>query len=130
MKGIWKKIAVTFIVGLIVGMAIGRWTVRHGWHRFESREKRFERKFQRFSKKLDLSEDQKVKVKKLFKQKHKKMKALHEETKPQFQTIRDNVHSEIRLMLKPDQQKTFDQLEEKKRERRKNKRKHFRHKSW
>ena len=117
MKWQWKQIVVASIVGLLLGGAVGRWSVYGSHHRKGSFEKRFEKKIERFSRKLSLNADQKEKVRVIFAQKREKIKAFHEESRARYQVLRKETIDQVKPLLTDDQKKTFDGLEKKRAER-------------
>ncbi len=111
------QVVVAFLVGLIVGGAIGASPLRR--HLKQSWDKRapHERMVKRLSHKLDLTPEQKTKVAAIFEAKKEKIDALFAEGRPKFDKIRAETREEIRKILNPDQIKKYEELEAKMEER-------------
>ena len=78
----------------------------------------------RLSTELNLTDDQKAKIKPIFEDQAAKMKALREDTstsmddkRPKMQDIRKSTNDQVRAVLTADQQKKFDDMQAKMRER-------------
>jgi periplasmic protein CpxP/Spy len=78
----------------------------------------------RLSTELNLTDDQKAKIKPLFEDQAAKMKALREDTstsmddkRPKMQDIRKSTNDQVRAVLTADQQKKYDEMQAKMRER-------------
>ena len=69
------------------------------------------RMLKHLNKELSLSEEQKIKVERIFQEKHKKMLALREEIRPRFEALRKSTHNELKTILNEEQQKKLDELD-------------------
>ncbi len=65
----------------------------------------------RFIKELKLTDDQKVKVRKILGSSVDQMQALRAEMHPKFKAIRGEMNREIRTVLTPEQLKRFEAME-------------------
>jgi len=97
MKLDWKQVIVSLAIGVFLGSTFSCWKCKQCCP-FDDGSKK-ERMLNKFSKKLDLNEEQKTQVSAIFEDKFKKMEELHN-------TKRD----EIRAVLTSDQQAKFDQI--------------------
>lgn len=84
-----------------------------------------QQQLERMSKHLNLTEDQKAKVKPILEQQAEQMQSLRQDTslsqqdrRAKFQEIHQNAMSQIRPLLNENQQKKFDKMMEKQEERR------------
>jgi periplasmic protein CpxP/Spy len=90
-----------------------------------SPEERMNRRMDMMSKKLNLTDDQKAKMKPLLENEVKQMQDLRQDTslsrqekRAKFQQMRESTNSQIRSLLNPDQQKKFDEMQQQMKERR------------
>ncbi len=112
MKLAWKQILVTFSVSLVIGALIGRWQFQTCMQKkWEHHKDRQEWIIKKLSKKLELSPEQKLKVREVFEETRPQMEALRAEVAPKFDAIRKSVNRKIRPILNVDQQKKFDEIE-------------------
>lgn len=125
MKWNWKQIIAALIFGLLLGTAIGRWSVFRMRAAFQSPEKRFERKLRYFNRKLKLDDGQRAAVKRIFEEKRNRVNALRDKVEPDFRRIRDTARDEIRSLLNDDQKRLFNKMEEKWKRKRGWRRAHF-----
>jgi len=84
-----------------------------------------EQQLERMSKQLNLTDDQKAKVKPILEQQHEQMQSLRQDTslsqqdrRAKFQEIHQNAMSQIRPLLNENQQKKFDKMLQRQEERR------------
>lgn len=106
----WRQVTASLLIGLVVGSALGRWThwgCRGRW----DEGKGYGRMVERFSRKLDLSPEQRARLEAILETKRLKMKALRAEVQPRFEEIRASAKDEIRAMLSPEQLPRFEKLE-------------------
>ena len=107
-----KYIIAAFCVGLLFGIAVGRfsarWWFRHHWG--PPTEKQLQRRLDRFSARLDLTAAQRTQVEAIFRTKREKMNALFEEIGPKLEAVRNSTTEEIRKLLTPEQQAKFDKF--------------------
>ncbi len=113
MTGYWKPWAAPFLGGLILGALLSLGVVRHFHRPFRNDEQHRKHMLEHFSRKLDLTPEQKKKVGDIFEANGQKMRALWDETRPKFAGLRDATNAEIRALLTPDQQKKFDVFQKK-----------------
>jgi Spy/CpxP family protein refolding chaperone len=59
---------------------------------------------------LGLSSGQKTQISAIMEAKHSEMEALHSEMRPRFEALRNSSEAEIRQILNPEQQKKYDIL--------------------
>jgi len=111
MKKYWKQLTLGLVLGSFMGTAFGWWSWVHVHSMRHPPEKKWERKMNRFSRKLDLSGQQQVQVATIFKNKHKIIVSLHAEMAPRFQQIHRTAIIEITAVLNPVQQQRFEELE-------------------
>lgn len=83
-----------------------------------------ERRLQHLSRKLNLTDDEKAKIKPILEDQQQKMQALRQDTslskqdrRAKFQELRQNYISQVRPILNPDQQAKFDQMIQKQEQR-------------
>jgi Spy/CpxP family protein refolding chaperone len=62
------------------------------------------------SKRLNLTEDQKAKIKPILDEGMPQMKAIHEEAKAKMKTVMDGIHDKIKPLLDADQQQKLEEL--------------------
>lgn len=99
---------------------------RHGRHGRMNPEKRFEK----MSQKLNLTDDQKAKIKPLFEQERTQAQELRnqqltaDQRHEKMQSIHENTMTQMRAILTPEQQTKLDTMQQKMRERRE---KHMKH---
>ncbi|MCG3204645.1 MAG: hypothetical protein KCHDKBKB_01360 [Elusimicrobia bacterium] len=113
----WYQVLLAFILGVGVTVGVIQWK-QSGWHQRNP----YQHKLERFSKKLDLSEDQRIKIKEIFEAKRKKIDDLRADMRPKYDEIYSKAREEIRQTLQPAQIEKYDKLEQKMEERRKQRR--------
>jgi Spy/CpxP family protein refolding chaperone len=114
----WKTLLAGFLIGLLAGGGWGAWYAserREGWKRPEIRS---QRALARFTKKLDLTAEQRRDVAEVLRAKRERIESVRGEAKPRMEEIRENARREIRALLAPEQQKKFDAMEEERERRR------------
>ena len=108
-----NQIAIALVVGGCVGFVVARsaasWKVHH--HHDGARFQ--QRLLDRFSSKLELSQEQRTRVAAILDAKRQKVETLRSEIRPRFEEIRAATSAEIRQLLNPKQQQTFDILQAK-----------------
>ena len=94
-------------------------------HQFHPGERGGENPLERLSKALDLTEDQKAKIKPIIEERRQKMQALRDDTSlskeqrmEQVKEIFKSSNEQIKALLTPDQQQKFEQLMQEMREHR------------
>lgn len=110
MKLNWNQIIASLMVGLLVGAAAGKLHSRKHHHLMRGSEKRYAHMLERFTARLQLTPDQKMRVGALLEDKRRKIEALRAETRPKFGQIRKSTRDEIRKLLTPGQQAKFDEM--------------------
>lgn len=119
----WKQVTLALITGLLLGAAGVSLIYHQGDDSFHRRpwaeDKRSERMVRYFSRKLDLSEEQKTQLIAILESKREKIRSLNQEMRPRFQEIREATRAEIRSILTPEQQVKFEHLRQAWREKRK-----------
>jgi Spy/CpxP family protein refolding chaperone len=123
MKSNRPVVAASFLVGLLIGMAFG-WGAKKYFYRGWHGEGKHERMLDRFAAKLDLTPEQKEKVRALFEEKRRKMNELRDTMHPEFERLRTSTKAEIEKILTPEQLPLFHELEKEWEERRKKRRGH------
>jgi Spy/CpxP family protein refolding chaperone len=107
----WGPFFLIFLTGLLLGAAL---TWHFGDFRrgpWRDRDRQYQFMIKHFSRKLDLTADQKEKITKIFDDSREKMKKLREESRPKFEALRQETRGEIRKILNTDQLKKFEDLE-------------------
>ena len=117
MKAPRKEILVALVVGVCVG-----WFAASKFSHPPMHDWKNGRMLERFSRKLDLTPDQKEKVAGILEVKREQFLALRSQVKPQFEEIRSSSRAEIRKLLDPVQQEKFDRLQTEREARRKTRR--------
>lgn len=116
-----KKGLPVLALGMVLG-AGGVWSVGRFCRWTGSGDKpHYERRLNRFSRRLNLTTAQREAVSKLFQIRRERMKAVWETVHPQWEEIRQSTRQEIRALLTPAQQEIYDRDEsqaDKKREER------------
>jgi len=108
----WRRWVLPFIVGLLVGLAVGvhlwRCNPFRGHH-----EPKPGRLVEKFSRQLGLSPEQKEKLAAILEKGHGRMKDLHEKTAPHFEAIQKDTAIAIEKILTPEQLEKFRKIERK-----------------
>jgi hypothetical protein len=105
-----RSITAAFLLGLIIGSAGGAAWQRRSFRNFMRRGPNTERMLNKLSGKLDLDAGQRKSVESVLLAKSAELEKLHKETRDSFERVRLSTQDEIRKVLKPDQQKKFDEL--------------------
>lgn len=117
----WKQVVPAILIGAVAGSAATVGAFKYKRSVWRDPAKRHERMLERFSKELDLSSEQKQKVSAIFESTRERLDALGTQTRPKFEALKAQADAEIRVLLSPEQQSKFDELQkkwEKKRRRR------------
>ena len=96
MKKQMKFISFGLVLGLFLGTAFGWWSWVHVHSLRHPPGKKWERKMNHFSRRLDLNRQQQTQITAIFKTKHKLILALHTEMTPRFQKIHRTAVIEIK----------------------------------
>lgn len=102
MKIAWIQVLLSLIVGFAVGFVFDKNLLPCCFTKKCCPSKCSSHMFEKLSSKLDLTEEQKVKVASIFEVKHTKFKAIKEST-----------HEEINKLLTPEQQAKFEEFKAK-----------------
>ncbi|MBI3297107.1 MAG: hypothetical protein HYZ75_03015 [Elusimicrobia bacterium] len=105
----WKQVVAGLAVGMILGAGMGAWRIRH-LHRGLGAEGHQRRMLERFSKRLELTDDQRAKVSTILDNKRRRLAAMRAEAAPKFEELRTSTRGEIRALLTPEQLPAFDKL--------------------
>jgi Spy/CpxP family protein refolding chaperone len=112
----WGPFSLILLSGVLIGCTLSWWTFNQ--RRFENRGHRHERMMNMFSRKLALSEEQRRDFSRILGEGRKKMDALRDKARPEYEAIRKDTQNEIRKILTPAQMEKFDDIERKAEERR------------
>jgi len=114
-----KKIAIVLIAGLFTFATLPG-LAKHGhkgsfdeaaWQ--EKKEKKINKKMDKLTKKLALSDEQQKQVRQVLESKWKKKIRIYREKQGRMERLRKEFHDNMSNILKPEQQKKFDALYEK-----------------
>jgi hypothetical protein len=109
MKIKWGKFIIPILVGFIAGAAVATWYLEY--RETGDGKDRYSRMLEEFSKRLELTDEQKRQIGEILEEKRQKISALRAEIRPRFEEIRRAVREDIRSLLNPDQQKAFDAIQ-------------------
>jgi hypothetical protein len=109
----WKQSALFFAAGLLAGGLTVFGVLRHGHHGFRDDPAHRRRMLDRFSRKMDLTPDQKRKVGEIFGANGQKMRGLWDEMRPKFEALRKSTDAQIRGLLNLEQQAKFEEFQKK-----------------
>lgn len=105
---IWLVLVVVFVLGSITGAALtGLYRSRAGSDRPERSARD---RFEKMSRELDLTDDQKKSVSAILDDARNEYRALRTELRPRFEEPRQKARARIRALLAPEQQKKFDAM--------------------
>lgn len=111
MKIVWKQVLISLLIGILAGAAIGFWATTKHLCAYRG-DKKYDRMLDYFSRKLDLNESQKDKVRSILQEKRKRIKKLRAEMRPKWKKLRESTKDEIRAVISPEQRAKFEQLQE------------------
>ena len=97
--------AVIFFLGFTAGILA--LNVYRGWARGPSGPRD---RFEQFSQRLNLNEDQKTKVQQIFNDTREQLGTLRRESEPRVQQIRSQADERIRQVLSPEQWEQFQKM--------------------
>lgn len=101
------RYAVVFIVGVLVGLAVGAWGLRAFWRHSPPTPERI---MARMDQKLHFTDDQKTKVLVILREETVRMKTQWKDSACKFDALREDGANRIRAVLDPAQQATFDAM--------------------
>ena len=113
MKIEWKQVAIAVLIGGAIGFAGARISTPYFLHKRLERGGFKEKMMDRFSKKLNLTSEQREKISSIFESSRQEIQKMQAEIKPRFEEIRTSTNAKIREVLNPEQQKKFDEMEAK-----------------
>jgi hypothetical protein len=113
----WNQIFLAFLIGLLMGTFAGPFLFHRVMHRHWDRQHRHDRLLKKFSSKLKLSPDQREKISQILDANRPKVDAIFTETRTKLETVRQDTGLEIKKILSADQQKKYDELDIKMKER-------------
>lgn len=118
MRKHWIAFTLVLVGGFVLGSAFGVFVLGHRlpWGPDKAGHEHLVRKF---SRKLDLTSEQRDRVAAILEAKRARLESLRSESGPRFEEIRISARNEIRSVLTPDQQLRFDRMVSKWEERRK-----------
>jgi Spy/CpxP family protein refolding chaperone len=114
----WKTLLAGILLGLVAGGGWGAWYMNghpHAWDKPGAREARL---LKEFTRELDLTDSQRQAVGAILQAQRERIRSIRSEIRPRMEEIRDEAGGEIRALLKPEQQKRFEVLEERMKEER------------
>ncbi len=121
----WNQVILCLLIGFAIGTAFGQWNAKECASKHWKKGGMKQHLLNKFTKELQLNDEQKTKVAAIFETTHSQMAALHAQVKPQFEALRTTTQDEIRKILTEDQQKKFDVMNKKMEERWKKRNKFF-----
>lgn len=98
------------LFGLMLGTAIGRWSVLRYGPDFRPGVKKFDRKMDRFGRHLDLTPEQREKIHAIFEEKHRVLEEFHQKWRPKMEEMRKKTDAEIQAILNPEQIEKYKKL--------------------
>ena len=110
MKSPAIRLAIAFVLGLVVGMAALRCSLSYRFSHIGG-DAAPQRLLKRFSASLHLTPEQQQRVGVMLESKRQRMDALRAEVWPRFDGIRASTSAEIRALLTPEQQQQFDVMD-------------------
>ena len=99
--------ALIFVLGFVTGILA--LNVYRGWARGMGGP---HDRFEQFSQRLKLNDDQKSKVQQIFADTREQLDALRKETEPRMQEIRNQADERIKQVLTPEQWEQFQKMRE------------------
>src|SRR3989338_1759696 len=121
-----KKIIVSFLIGLLAGAALYKLSAYycgfhcHGkWGWGMHREFKTGKMLEKYTKKLNLTDDQKQKIEKILNDNFQQFKELKSKARPQFEELKSKTHLEIKKILSPEQTVKFEKMIEERKKKRK-----------
>ena len=105
------------ILIFVLGMAAGAAAMRLCWFALPPHPPRPEQIARRLSHDLSLDDSQRTELERIFAAHGVKIAAFQKDTRERFDALREENDAQISKILKPEQQRTFDELRRKWRER-------------
>ena len=107
-KWMWAALGLALIVGMGLGVALDRLLLeREGYHRHGERGARL---LAKLTDELALDSEQQVALEKTIASNRERAHAFWSESRAAFDTLRQEFRQDIRVLLKPEQQKKFDEM--------------------
>ncbi|MFA5139410.1 MAG: hypothetical protein WC728_09275 [Elusimicrobiota bacterium] len=110
MRICWKQVIPVFVLGLVLGAAMGSWCHRAMFRKLMKGGPNSEWMLKKLGRDLELDAGQKEALKKVLDVKHEEMRAFHKETGERFRQMRASFEADIKKVLTPEQQAEFDAL--------------------
>lgn len=109
MRGVAGMTALFF--SLAIGIP-GAHAEMNGWHKGRGHHDEMspQERMDKFSKKLKLTAEQQQLVEAILQENRAKIEVVRAEARPKFEAIRQETRTQIRQVLTPEQQKTFDAM--------------------
>ncbi|MGA3173930.1 MAG: hypothetical protein ABSE25_05810 [Syntrophorhabdales bacterium] len=117
----WRPITgviLVLVLGILIGSAGTKFYLKHRYHYLPDRQARTAHLLEHLSKELALSDTQKAATGQILEDMAEKLRRHFAQVRPEAERIVQESFSEIRKQLDEDQQKKFDVLSEKYRQRR------------
>jgi len=105
------KVVLAFLVVFLAGAVAGDWMAKQRRESWRDPQKRQQRMLETFSKKLDLTPEQRQQVAKILEDGQLRMRSLHDQVRPQFEALRTETSKQIRAVLTPEQATQFNTIE-------------------
>ncbi|HEV2426080.1 MAG TPA: hypothetical protein VGZ29_14715 [Terriglobia bacterium] len=107
-----RRAALYFVLTLVIGVALGAVGMfLYAWYGGHWRRPMTRRDFVKYlTEELKLDSNQTQQVTQILEGASKKFQALHAQTHPQFDVLREQTDAQIRQVLRPDQAQKFDQV--------------------
>ncbi len=107
-KWMWATLGLTLIVGMGFGVALDRLLLeREGYHRHGERGAKL---LAKLTHELDLNSEQQAALEKTIAPNRDRARAFWSESRTAFDTLRQKLRQDIRVLLNPEQQKKFDEM--------------------
>jgi Spy/CpxP family protein refolding chaperone len=104
------KAVIIFVVGVLLGITGTGFYIHHCFARARVNSGNHKHIVDMLDSKLSLTEDQKIKIEKVFDDAAPSMEAIRVETNAKLKMTRDNISNQVRSLLTSDQQQKYDIL--------------------
>src|SRR5436190_764331 len=108
-SALWRQIFIAFLIGVVAGLLVAS-KCPVGRHGFPPRGGG-PQMFERFSRELMLTPDQKKKMAAILEDQREKFKFIHEEMRPRLEQMKKEAKLEIEAILTPEQREKFHKIE-------------------